>query len=96
MLLEYDDHRSGSFEALSWVPDDKMVILGLVSTKQPDLEPTDVLIERIGEASRFCGAERLGVSPQCGFATSVIGNVLTQEDQRGKLNRVIEVADAVW
>ena len=96
MLLEYDDDRSGSFEALSAVPDDKMVVLGLVSTKRPALESVDTLSGRVREASRFCSIERMGISPQCGFATSVMGNALSHEDQQKKLTRVVEVASAVW
>ena len=96
MLLEYDDERAGSFDVLKDVPDDKMVVLGLVSTKIGDLEALDVLEKKVEEAARFHPLERLAVSPQCGFATSVGGNDLTFEDQSNKLKRVVETADAIW
>ncbi len=96
LLLEYDDERSGSFHALRDIPDDKFVVLGLVSTKKPNLEPKEVLAKRIGEASRYIPMERLGLSPQCGFSSSVIGNKISPEDQRRKLLRVVEAARALW
>ena len=96
MLLEYDDERAGSFDVLKDVPDDKMVVLGLVSTKVDDLEALDVLKKKVEEAARFHPLARLAVSPQCGFATSVMGNNLTFEDQTKKLRRVVEVAELVW
>ena len=96
MLLEYDDERAGSFDVLKDVPDDKMVVLGLVSTKVDDLETLDVLEKKVEEAARFHPLERLAISPQCGFATSVMGNNLTFEDQTKKLRRVVEVAELVW
>lgn len=95
-LLEYDDDRSGSFEPLREVPEDKTVVLGLVSTKRPRLEPLEELTARIEQASRFVPAERLAISPQCGFASSIIGNRLTVEDEKRKLQRVVEAARAVW
>jgi 5-methyltetrahydropteroyltriglutamate--homocysteine methyltransferase len=96
LLLEYDDARSGGFEPLHHVPDDKMVVLGLVTTKRGDLENADELVARIAEASRYVDRERLGLSPQCGFGTSIIGNQLTQEQQAAKLRLVCEVAERVW
>lgn len=96
LLLEYDDPRSGSFEPLTRVPDDKIVVLGLISTKHPHLESVEELASRIREASRYLPLERLAVSPQCGFSTSVIGNALTPADQRHKLRRVVEAAGRVW
>jgi 5-methyltetrahydropteroyltriglutamate--homocysteine methyltransferase len=96
LLLEYDDPRSGSFEPLDEVPDDKFVVLGLVSTKHPRIESADVLVERIREASRFVPLERLGLSPQCGFSTSVMGNALGAGDQEHKLRLVVETARRVW
>jgi 5-methyltetrahydropteroyltriglutamate--homocysteine methyltransferase len=96
LLLEYDDDRSGSFEPLREVPEDKTVVLGLVSTKLARLEPLEELTSRIEQASRFVPAERLAVSPQCGFASSIVGNRLTVEDEKRKLQRVVEAARAIW
>ncbi len=95
-FLEYDTERAGSFEPLRHMPADKMVVLGLVSSKTAELEPVDTLRRRIDAASRYVPLERLGISPQCGFASSVGGNPLTIEDQRRKLARVVEVAEQVW
>jgi 5-methyltetrahydropteroyltriglutamate--homocysteine methyltransferase len=96
LLLEYDDDRSGSFAPLRHVPDDKMVVLGLVSTKRPQTEAPQGLIRRIKEANRFMPLERLALSPQCGFASSIIGNELSIEDERRKLERVCETARRIW
>jgi 5-methyltetrahydropteroyltriglutamate--homocysteine methyltransferase len=96
LLLEYDDPRSGSFEPLTHVPDDKIVVLGLISTKHPHLESVEELVSRIREASRYLPLERLALSPQCGFSTSVMGNALTPADQQRKLRRVVETAARVW
>jgi 5-methyltetrahydropteroyltriglutamate--homocysteine methyltransferase len=95
-FLEYESERAGSFEPLRHVPKDKRVILGLISSKRPELEPLDVLRRRVDEASRYVALDRLGVSPQCGFASSVGGNPLSLDDERRKLARVVELADAVW
>ena len=95
-FLEYDTARAGGFEPLRLVPSDKAVVLGLLSSKTPQLEPVDELRRRIDEASRYVPLERLAVSPQCGFASSVGGNPLTLDDQRRKLARVVEVAERVW
>jgi 5-methyltetrahydropteroyltriglutamate--homocysteine methyltransferase len=96
LLLEYDVERSGSFEPLRVVPDDKLVVLGLVTTKTGRRETVDELRRRIEEASGFFPLERLALSPQCGFATSILGNALTPDDQRAKLETIAETAAAVW
>jgi 5-methyltetrahydropteroyltriglutamate--homocysteine methyltransferase len=96
LLLEYDDPRAGGFEPLVRVPTDRWVILGLVTTKRSRLESVDDLARRIEAASRYVPLERLAVSPQCGFATSVLGNALTIDDERAKLGLVAEVARKVW
>ena len=96
MLLEYDDERSGSFEPLKEVPEDKMVILGLVSTKTPRLERPEELVARITDASRWVPLERLALSPQCGFSTSTIGNRIPVRDEKRKLRLVVDTARAVW
>jgi 5-methyltetrahydropteroyltriglutamate--homocysteine methyltransferase len=96
LLLEYDDERSGDFEPLREVPEDKTAVLGLVTTKSSRLETLDELSARIRDAARFVPLERLALSPQCGFATSVLGNALTVEDERAKLRRIAETAEAVW
>jgi 5-methyltetrahydropteroyltriglutamate--homocysteine methyltransferase len=95
-LLEYDDDRSGSFEALTFVPDDRIVVLGLVSTKKPRLEGAGDLRARIAEAARIVPLERLALSPQCGFASTSEGNRISPDDQRRKLELVAETARAVW
>jgi len=95
-LLEYDDARSGAFEPLKDIPEDKLVVLGLVTTKRGRLESTEELRHRIFEAGRSVPLQRLGLSTQCGFASSVIGNRISPEDQRRKLERVVETARAVW
>ena len=96
LLLEYDDERSGSFEPLREVPDDRMVVLGLVTTKTPRRESVDELVRRTREASQFVGLDRLAISPQCGFATSVIGNAISEDDERAKLRTIAEAARAIW
>ena len=95
-FLEYESVRAGSFAPLRHVPKDKTVILGLISSKRPELEPLDLLRRRIDEAARYIALDHLGVSPQCGFASSVGGNPLSLDDERRKLARVVELADAVW
>ena len=95
-MLEYDDARSGSFEPLRDVPEDKFVVLGLVTTKRPELESMDLLTERVAQAGRYVSMERLGLSPQCGFASSIIGNRISFDDQRNKLELVVKTARAVW
>jgi 5-methyltetrahydropteroyltriglutamate--homocysteine methyltransferase len=95
-LLEYDDARSGDFEPLRAVPEDRVVVLGLVTTKKRRLEPVDELRRRIDEAARLVPLERLALSPQCGFASTMEGNLVTMDDQRAKLGRVAETARLVW
>jgi 5-methyltetrahydropteroyltriglutamate--homocysteine methyltransferase len=96
LLLEYDDPRSGSFEPLVSVPADRWVVLGLVTTKRPGLESVDDLARRIVTASRYIPLERLAVSTQCGFGTSVLGNALSIPEQQEKLRLVARVARTVW
>src|SRR5438309_6950143 len=95
-LLEYDDSRSGGFEPLRHVPEDRFVVLGLVTTKKPRLETAGELRQRIEEASRYIPLERLALSPQCGFASTMEGNRISPEDQRRKLELVASVAWEVW
>jgi 5-methyltetrahydropteroyltriglutamate--homocysteine methyltransferase len=95
-LLEYDSERSGGFEPLRFMPRGKMVVLGLVTTKSPVLESQDELLRRIDEASRYVPLEELALSPQCGFASTLVGNPLTWDDQRRKLELVVETARRVW
>lgn len=95
-FLEYDTPRAGSFEPLRFLPKGKMVVLGLVSSKTPVLETADALKRRIEDASRCAPIEQLALSPQCGFASSVRGNPLSEADEEAKLARIVEVAHAVW
>ena len=95
-LLEYDTDRAGTFEPLRFVPDGKMVVLGLVSSKEAALESPDYLLQRIEEASAFVPLENLALSPQCGFASTAPGNLLSQDQQWRKLELVAEVARRVW
>ncbi len=96
LLLEYDDPRSGSFEPLRHVAEDKTVVLGVVSTKTPQLESREDLVQRVQEASRFIPLDRLALSPQCGFASSVLGNPISFDDQGRKLRLVVDTASNVW
>jgi 5-methyltetrahydropteroyltriglutamate--homocysteine methyltransferase len=96
LFLEYDDERSGGFEPLRDVPEDKLVFLGLVSTKRPELEDPDELRARIDDAARHFPRERLGLSPQCGFASTIGGNPLTVAQEEEKLRLVSQVARSVW
>jgi 5-methyltetrahydropteroyltriglutamate--homocysteine methyltransferase len=95
-LLEYESERAGTFEPLRFVPKDKGVVLGLVSSKLPELESRDRIVRRIEEASKYVPMENLALSPQCGFASSMEGNLLTEEEQWKKLQLVVETARAVW
>ena len=95
-FLEYDDARSGGFEPLRFVPKGKMVVLGLVTSKRPELESKDDLKRRIDEAAKFVPLEQLCLSPQCGFSSTVEGNVLTYDDEVAKLRLIVEVANEVW
>jgi 5-methyltetrahydropteroyltriglutamate--homocysteine methyltransferase len=95
-LLEYDDARSGTFEPLRFVPRGKHVVLGLISSKRAELEPIDELRRRIDDAARFVPLDALSISPQCGFASTMEGNLVTADDQWAKLARVVETARVVW
>ena len=95
-LLEYDSPRAGGFEPLRHVPKGKIVVLGLVSTKVPELESIDDLKRRIDAAAKFIPLEQLALSPQCGFASDVVGNLISEDDQKRKLERVVETARQVW
>jgi 5-methyltetrahydropteroyltriglutamate--homocysteine methyltransferase len=95
-LLEYDSPRAGSFAPLRYAPRGKICVLGLVSTKVPELETVDGLRRRIEEAARYLPLEQLALSPQCGFASDVIGNRVSEDDQKRKLEVVVETARRVW
>jgi 5-methyltetrahydropteroyltriglutamate--homocysteine methyltransferase len=95
-FLEYDDARSGGFAPLRFVPPGKRVVLGLVTTKRPQLESKDELKRRVEEASRFVPIEQLALSPQCGFSSTVEGNALSSDDQIAKLALVVETAQEIW
>jgi 5-methyltetrahydropteroyltriglutamate--homocysteine methyltransferase len=95
-LLEYDTERAGSFEPLRFVPKDKVIVLGLVSSKVPELESADALKRRIDEASRYIPLEQLALSPQCGFSSNIVGNLITEDDQWRKLELIQQVAADVW
>jgi methionine synthase II (cobalamin-independent) len=92
LLLEYDDQRSGTFDPLRLVPADKVVVLGLVTTKTSRIEPLKQIKARLGQARSVVDAERLALSPQCGFATSVAGNAITAGAQRAKLALLVRAA----
>jgi methionine synthase II (cobalamin-independent) len=96
LLLEYDDERSGGFDPLARVPEHTVCVLGLVTTKSGRRETVDELARRIREAATVVPLERLALSPQCGFATSVVGNALTMADQAAKLRTIVETARVVW
>ena len=95
-LLEYDTDRAGGFEPLRFVPAGKTVVLGLISSKDPTLESQDALRRRIDEAAKFVPLENLAISPQCGFASTAPGNMLTWDEQRRKLELVVDTARKVW
>jgi 5-methyltetrahydropteroyltriglutamate--homocysteine methyltransferase len=96
LLLEYDTERAGSFEPLRFVPKDKIVVLGLITTKAGRIESVDELRRRIDDAARYLPLEQLALSPQCGFASSIMGNLLTEEEQFRKFDVMIETAAKVW
>ncbi|MBI2535132.1 MAG: methionine synthase [Deltaproteobacteria bacterium] len=96
LLLEYDTERAGSFEALRFVPKDKIAVLGLITTKVGRVESVDELRRRIDEAARYLPLEQLAISPQCGFASSIGGNLLTEDEQFRKLDVMLETAAKVW
>jgi 5-methyltetrahydropteroyltriglutamate--homocysteine methyltransferase len=95
-FLEYDDERSGGFEPLRFVPADKFVVLGLVTTKRGELESKDALLRRIDEAAKVLPLEQLCLSGQCGFSSTVEGNLLTRDQQQAKLALIVETAAEVW
>ncbi|HWO42310.1 MAG TPA: cobalamin-independent methionine synthase II family protein [Candidatus Eisenbacteria bacterium] len=95
-LLEYDSPRAGTFEPLRFVPRNKIVVLGLVSTKVPELEKIDDLRRRIDQAANYIPLDQLAISPQCGFASDVVGNLISEDDQKRKLEVVVETARRVW
>lgn len=95
-FLEYESARAGSFEPLRFVPKNKTVVLGLVSSKLPQLESKDMLKRRIDEAAKYIDVDQLALSPQCGFASSTEGNRLSEEEQFAKLRLIVEVANEVW
>jgi 5-methyltetrahydropteroyltriglutamate--homocysteine methyltransferase len=95
-LLEYDTSRAGDFAPLRFVPKTKSVVLGLVSTKTPSLESLGDLKRRAEDAARYIDLDRLAISPQCGFASTVAGNPITEADERAKLARVVEAARTIW
>ena len=95
-MLEYDSPRAGSFEPLRFVPKGKVVVLGLISTKVPELESIDELKRRIETAGKYLSLDQLAISPQCGFASDVVGNLLSEDDQKRKLELVAETARQVW
>ena len=96
-FLEYDDDRSGGFEPLRFVPKgDKKIVLGLVTTKRSIVESKDELKRRIDEASKYVDIDQICLSPQCGFSSNAIGNLVTEEDEKLKLRLVIETAEEVW
>jgi 5-methyltetrahydropteroyltriglutamate--homocysteine methyltransferase len=95
-LLEFDDHRSGSFLPLKEITDDKFVVLGLITTKKASLESIDELKERVSQARRYFSFDRLGLSPQCGFASSIVGNAISMEDQRRKLELLVKAGGEIF
>ena len=96
LFMEYDSVRAGGFEPLRFVPDDKVVVLGLVTSKTPGLEDKDELKRRIDEAAQYVDLERLCLSPQCGFSSTHHGNKISEDDEIAKLRLIVEVADEVW
>jgi 5-methyltetrahydropteroyltriglutamate--homocysteine methyltransferase len=96
LLLEYDTERAGGFEPLRFVPKGRMVVLGLITTKTGTVEKVDALRRRIDDAARFIDIEQLAISPQCGFASGIAGNVLSEDDQWRKLDVMLETARRVW
>jgi 5-methyltetrahydropteroyltriglutamate--homocysteine methyltransferase len=96
LLLEYDTERAGSFEPLRFVPKDKIAVLGLITTKVGQVESVDELRRRIDEAARYLPVEQLAISPQCGFASSLRGNLVTEDEQFRKLDVMLETAMKVW
>jgi 5-methyltetrahydropteroyltriglutamate--homocysteine methyltransferase len=95
-FLEYDDERSGSFEPLRFVPKGRMVVLGLITSKKGALEKKDDIKRRIDAAAKYIDLDQLALSPQCGFASTLLGNLLTEDQQFAKLALVVEIARDVW
>jgi 5-methyltetrahydropteroyltriglutamate--homocysteine methyltransferase len=95
-FLEYDSTRAGDFRPLRFVPRGKTVVLGLISSKTPELESVDDLCRRIDAAAQYIGIDQLCLSPQCGFASTVAGNPITEDDERAKLSLIVETAEKVW
>jgi 5-methyltetrahydropteroyltriglutamate--homocysteine methyltransferase len=95
-LLEYDDARSGTFAPLRFIPRGKTVVLGLISSKVPQMENSDDLAKRVDEASRFVPLENLALSPQCGFASTAEGNLIAEDRQWAKLKLVVDTARRIW
>ena len=95
-LLEYDSPRAGGFEPLRFLPKGKVAVLGLVSTKVPEMEKIDDLKRRIDQAAKFIPLDQIAISPQCGFASDVVGNLISADDQKRKLQLVVETARQVW
>ena len=95
-LLEFDDERSGGFEPLRFVPKGKTVVLGLITTKTPQLESRDDLRRRVDEAAKFVDMDDLALSPQCGFASTYLGNLLTEDEEKRKLELVADTARSIW
>jgi 5-methyltetrahydropteroyltriglutamate--homocysteine methyltransferase len=95
-LLEYDSPRAGSFAPLRFMPKGKVAVLGLVSTKVPEMESVDALKRRIDEAAKHIPLDQIAISPQCGFASDVVGNLISADDQKRKLEIVVETARQVW
>ena len=95
-FMEYDSERAGDFEPLRFVPNDRLVVLGLITTKTPENDPKDQLKRRIDEAAKYIPIENLAISPQCGMASAFLGNPITFDDQRRKFALALEVAEEVW
>jgi 5-methyltetrahydropteroyltriglutamate--homocysteine methyltransferase len=95
-FLEYDSERAGGFKPLRFVPKDKMVVLGLVTSKSGRLESRDDLRRRIDEATKYVPLEQLCLSPQCGFASTEEGNILAEDEQWAKLRLIVELAEEIW
>ena len=93
---EYDDERSGDFAPLRHVPEGKKVVLGLVTSKSPEMETKDELKTRIDEAANYMSGDQMALSPQCGFSSTEEGNELTEDDQFAKLGLIVETAREVW
>ncbi len=95
-FMEYDSERAGGFEPLRFLPKDKTVVLGLVTSKTGQLESKDTIRRRIDEAAKFAPLDQLALSPQCGFASTEDGNTLAETEQWAKLRMIVEIADEVW